>query len=116
MKRAASRVALALGIGLALAVPALAVPQDPQLERMSAQPAHALGVALGAALINVVYFPVRLAITAVSAELGGATAWLNGGDLRSAHAVWNVTEGQTYITPEILEGREPLRFGIPGGS
>jgi hypothetical protein len=28
----------------------------------------------------------------------------------AAHAVWQSTDGQAYIRPEVIEGRERLRF------
>ena len=64
-----------------------------------------------AAASNIVYFPLRLAITIVTAEAGGLTGWLTGGDEAAAKAVWHGTDGQAYIRPGVIEGRERLRFG-----
>ena len=64
-----------------------------------------------AAASNIVYVPVRFAITIVTAEVGGLTGWLTGGDRAAAQAVWHSTEGQAYLTPDVIEGRERLRFG-----
>jgi hypothetical protein len=64
-----------------------------------------------AAASNIVYVPLRLAITVVTAEAGGLTGWLTGGDQAAARAVWHSTDGQAYIRPEVIEGRERLRFG-----
>ncbi len=101
--------AIGFAVALAGALPAWGVPQGAQLEEVS--PGEAAGFSLLAAVTNVVYFPVRLGLTAVTAELGGLTGWMVGGDQQAAQAVWNVTDGQAYITPAILEGREALRFG-----
>ena len=69
------------------------------------------GASLLAALSNIVYFPLRFAITMVTAEVGGFTGFMTGGDEAAAESVWQSTEGQACITPEVIEGREPLRFG-----
>lgn len=69
------------------------------------------GTSLLAALSNIIYFPLRFTITVVTAEVGGFTGWMTGGDAAAAQAVWQSTDGQAYITPELIEGRERLRFG-----
>ncbi len=74
-------------------------------------PAQAAGMSLLAAVTNVVYFPIRLGVTICTAGVGGLTGWLTGGDRASARAVWNLTDGQPFVTPAMLEGRERWRFG-----
>ena len=69
------------------------------------------GASLLAALTNIVYFPLRLTITLATAEVGGFTGWITGGNEAAARAVWQSTDGQAMITPDVIEGREPLRFG-----
>lgn len=69
------------------------------------------GASLLAALSNLVYFPLRFTITLVTAELGGFTGWMTGGDEAAADAVWQSTDGQAFIPPAAIEDREPLRFG-----
>jgi hypothetical protein len=64
-----------------------------------------------AAASNIVYVPLRFAITIVTAEAGGLTGWLTGGDQAAAQAVWHSTDGQAYIRPEVIDGHERLRFG-----
>ena len=109
MKRLACAVAvLAMLSG---ADRAWAVEQNPQLERAPVHPAERAGVSLAAALLNAVYFPARLVLTIVTAELGGFTGMMTGGDRQAAWAVWDATDGQGFITPAMLEGREPMRFG-----
>lgn len=70
-----------------------------------------VGTSVLAALSNILYFPLRFTITVVTAEVGGVTGWMTGGDAAAAQAVWQSTDGQTFITPEVIEGRERLRFG-----
>lgn len=69
------------------------------------------GASLLAAVSNLVYFPLRFTISLVTAEVGGFTGWMTGGDEPAAEAVWASTEGQPFIPPEVIEGRERLRFG-----
>lgn len=64
-----------------------------------------------AALSNIVYMPVRLAVTTVTAELGGMAAFLNAADQTSARDVWRLTEGQAILTPAMYRGDEMVRFG-----
>jgi hypothetical protein len=70
-----------------------------------------VGTSLLAALSNIFYFPLRFTVTVVTAEVGGLTGWMTGGDVTAAQAVWRSTDGQAYITPGVIEGRERLRFG-----
>jgi hypothetical protein len=89
--------------------PGLMTPPEVRVTEQGSPPN--VGASLAAALSNIVYFPLRFTITVVTAEVGGLTGWLTGGDPSAADAVWQVTEGQGYITPEMIEGRERLRFG-----
>jgi hypothetical protein len=109
MKNAAGIMAFVVAVAIPFTT--WAAPQGPRVEEAAIHPAQALGISLVAATTNLVYFPVRLALTTATAGLGGLTGWLTGGDMPSAQAVWTATEGQVFITPNILEGRETLRFG-----
>jgi hypothetical protein len=109
---------LALPLVVAMATPAWSAGEvppgqmtPPQAVEAEEGPPPNAGASLAAALCNVVYFPLRFAITVVTAEVGGFTGWMTGGDRAAAHAVWQSTEGQAYITPDVLEGRTPLHFG-----
>lgn len=64
-----------------------------------------------AAISNIVYMPVRLAVTTVTAELGGMTAFLNAADATSARDIWGLTEGSAILTPAMYRGDEMFRFG-----
>ncbi len=89
---------------------------------LSATRAHALpqteidlpsapGAAIGTALLNVVYVPLRFAVTAVGVNASGLTGWLLGGDKDAAEDVWSLVRGPAYLTPAMLQGRESFRFG-----
>ena len=74
------------------------------------QRSHSPGLAAASALINVVYVPVRLAVTAVGAVLGGFTGFITFGDKAAADAIWGLTDGSMVVTPEMLEGTERFHF------
>jgi hypothetical protein len=81
-----------------------------QMEAPVAREPHP-GAALLAAFANIVFTPVRVAVTAVGAELGGVTGLLTAGNEKAANDVWGLFRGQNVLQPEVLQGREPLRFG-----
>lgn len=71
------------------------------------------GWSLGAAAINIVYMPVRLAVTTVVGVLGGVTGFFLAGDRDGAEDVWGLVNGQTMITQDILQGKEEFRISDP---
>ena len=74
--------------------------------------AAALDLSLGSMMINTIFFPVKLAIGLVGAELGGLAGAMNGGDIEAAAGVWNVTtDGSYFITPADLDGRGSVQLG-----
>jgi len=69
------------------------------------------GLAVGATLANVVYVPAKVIVAMGGLVLGALTGLLNGGDTRSAYALWVPAASGTYIlTPACLDGSEPLQF------
>jgi hypothetical protein len=109
MKRVACALAVVAVVTSTSA--AWAASQGARLDGVTSHPAEAAGMSLLAASANVVYFPLRLALTTLTAGVGGITGWLTGGDKAAAESVWESTAGQAFITPQILQGRERLRFG-----
>jgi len=83
--------------------------------RAESEPAHlrtpAPGAALGAALANVLFVPLRLGVTVVAAELGGFTGFMTAGNHAAADDVWDLFRGQAYLTPEFIKGEEPVLLG-----
>ena len=68
------------------------------------------GAALGAAALNVVFMPLRMAVTVLFAELGGITGLMTGGDEQAAKDVWELVGGRNFITPAFVQGEEPMRL------
>lgn len=69
-------------------------------------------LSLGSMLINAVFFPVKLAVGLVGAEVGGLAGAMNGGDQEAARGIWNVTtDGSYFVTPAALDGRSEFTLG-----
>ena len=82
--------------------PASSRAQDPGTE---------IGLAFGATVGNLVYFPLKLAFACGGLVVGTMAGVLTGGDVRAAYAFWVPTASGTYfLTPSRLDGTEPLEF------
>ena len=69
-------------------------------------------LSLGSMLINAVFFPVKMAVGIVGAEVGGLSGAMNGGDEEAAAGIWNVTtDGSYFVTPADLDGRGEFTLG-----
>jgi len=83
--------------------------------RAQSEPAElrkaAPGSALGAAVANVLFVPVRLGISVVAGELGGFTGLMTAGDENAVADVWSLFKGQAFLTPRFMAGEEPMYFG-----
>jgi len=74
--------------------------------------AVSLNLSLGSMLINTLFFPVKLAVGIVGAEVGGLAGAMNGGDEEAARGIWNVTtDGSYFVTPAALDGRSEFTLG-----
>lgn len=91
-----------------VAVSALLSTNVSATETMPEAHEPAPGAALAAAVLNVVFMPLRLAVTVVFAELGGVTGLLNGGDQQAAKDVWNLVGGRNFLTPAFVQGKEQM--------
>ncbi len=107
---------LALAIVLAWTGPVVAMGPfsdvDDDYAAVEDRPGQAVGMTFAAAGTNLVYIPVRLVVTVVTAEVGGLLGWIDGGDPQSSQALWNVTDGPGVVRPAMLEGRQPFWFGL----
>src|SRR5690606_32889804 len=109
MRMRVRRIILA---GLAGAV-LCAAPAVAELEPMQpvAERPREPGMALAAAATNIVYVPVRLAVTVVNAAFGGLTGWVTSNADHAGDDVFTITDGPGFLQPEHIEGREPIRVG-----
>jgi len=92
-------------------VPVRAAEQNPQLEVGPPRPVRELGATLAATALNSVYVPVRFALTATAAVVGGCVGLINGGDADAAAAVWANADGDAFVTPDMIEHRRWPRLG-----
>lgn len=66
---------------------------------------------VGSMVISAVTFPVKMVVGVTGAMTGGLAGAMNGGDEEAAAGIWNVsTDGSYYVSPQVLEGREPFRL------
>jgi len=93
-----------------VAVSALLATNVSATETMAEAHEPAPAAAIGTALLNVLFVPLRLAVTVVFAELGGVTGLLTGGDEQAAKDVWNLVGGRNFLTPAFVQGKEPLHL------
>jgi hypothetical protein len=70
-----------------------------------------VGRAFAAGGINLIYVPAKLFLAVSGLAVGSVLAVLTAGDTRTAYAIWVPAATGTYVvTPENLDGREPLEF------
>ena len=104
----AAPIVLAVAAGAMLFVGSAAAQLAPIQERQQRPGSAAL-----AALSNVVFMPVRVAVTGVGAVLGGLTGWLTAGNVYAADDIWHLPpfDGNMYLQPDMMHGQEPVVFG-----
>jgi hypothetical protein len=67
------------------------------------------GWGLAAVGTNLFYFPTKLVYATMGGLTGGVAYALTVGNLESAQTIWSPALGGTWVvSPEILQGREPL--------
>ncbi len=66
--------------------------------------------AITAALMNVLFLPVRIPVTVIGAHVAGLTGFLTGGNRHAADDVFGLVDGTQVVTPRMLEERRGFRF------
>jgi len=75
---------------------------------------HSPIVIVGTVLTNIVYFPSKLVYAAVGGIVGALAYPLTAGDSDVSTAIWDASCRGTYVvTPDMLEGKERIRFSGP---
>jgi len=60
---------------------------------------------------NLIYTPTKVVIATLGLVTGGLVGMVNGGDQRSAYAIWVPTASGTYIlTPGHFDGSKPFEM------
>ena len=104
----AARIVLPVVAGAMLYVGAVQAQLAPEQTREPHPGAAAL-----AAAGNLLFFPIRTAVMAIGAELGGMVGWLTAGNETAARDIWGLPpfDGQSHLQPQMLDGEQPLDFG-----
>ena len=66
--------------------------------------------AISAALLNVVYMPVRIMTTLLGAEFAGFVGFFTGGNVDAANDTFDLVNGSQVITPNMLNGKAPFHL------
>lgn len=99
------RKSLAVGVLVALLGSMAAAQQPAPIVRT-----HDPALATCAALIDIVYLPLRLTTTLATGVLGGFVGFITLGDKAAAESIWALSDGSQIVTPEMLEGVEPFHW------
>ena len=101
------------------------IPEDKPPSPVAAQPAAAehsetsenpsLGLQIASSALSILYTPFKVVYAGLGGIFGGFAYVLSGGNEEVAHSVWDASLGGTYwLTPDHLQGNEPVRFfGVP---
>ncbi|GIW40540.1 MAG: hypothetical protein KatS3mg076_1117 [Candidatus Binatia bacterium] len=75
---------------------------------------HAPIAWVGSVATSIFYTPTKVAYAALGGAVGGLAWVLTGFDTEAVSEFWDITvRGSYWITPSMLEGREPVRFFGP---
>ncbi len=84
-------------------------PEAAELSGTSEEPSLGLKVASGA--LSILYMPFKVVYAGVGGIFGGFVYVLTGGNQQAAQSVWDASLRGTYwLTPQHLQGNEPIRF------
>ena len=89
--------------------PVVTQPVADEHSRASEDPSLGLQIASGA--LSILYTPLKLVYAGLGGFMGGFAYALTGGNEQVAQSVWDASLGGTYwLTPDHLQGNEPIRF------
>jgi len=72
---------------------------------------HSAGTYAGTVLANVLYVPAKAVFAGVGAVTSGVTYLVTLGNPTPTASVWNSTVNGDYVlTPNMIEGKEPVHF------
>ena len=96
-------------LGITLVMAALLWPGVSLAQQVGQSAGAEFAKGVAAPVPSLVYFPVKLSMGIAGALLGGISGWATGGDERAAQSIWRPMTGGTYfVTPEVLEGKQPF--------
>jgi hypothetical protein len=79
--------------------------------KASEQSDHSAGTYAGTVLANVVYFPAKALFAGGGAVTSGVAYLVTLGNRDTARSIWDASvEGDYVVTPNMIEGRDPVHF------
>ena len=70
-----------------------------------------LGLQVASGALSILYMPFKVVYAGVGGLFGGFVYLLTGGNEPAAQSVWDASlKGTYYLTPDHLQGNEPVRF------
>jgi hypothetical protein len=89
--------------------PVVTQPMAEESSKTSEDPSLGLQIASGA--LSILYTPLKIVYAGLGGFMGGFAYALTGGNEEVAQSVWDASLGGTYwLTPDHLQGKEPIRF------
>jgi hypothetical protein len=89
--------------------PVVTQPEADERSMTSEDPSFGLQIASGA--LSLLYTPLKIVYAGLGGFIGGFVYALTGGNEQVAQSVWDASLGGTYLlTPDHLQGNEPIRF------
>jgi hypothetical protein len=89
--------------------PVVTQPMADERSRTSEDPSLGLQIASGA--VSILYTPLKIVYAGLGGFVGAFVYMLTGGNEQVAQSVWDASLGGTYwVTPDHLQGNEPIRF------
>ena len=70
-----------------------------------------LGIKVASGALTILYAPLKIVYAGLGGIFGGLAWVVTGGNMEVSQTVWDSSiKGDYWISPEHLQGEEPLRF------
>jgi hypothetical protein len=91
--------------------PAAVATQPEAAELSGTSEKSSLGLQIASGALSILYAPFKVVYAGLGGLVGGLVYGLTAGNERAAQSVWDASLRGTYwLTPEHLQGNEPVRF------
>ncbi|MDT3776020.1 hypothetical protein PJI16_00400 [Nitrospira sp. MA-1] len=88
-----------------------AVDQPADAENSGNSDDSSLGLQVASGALSILYTPVKVVYAGVGGIFGGFVYLVTAGNERAAQSVWDASlKGDYWLTPDHLQGNEPVRF------
>lgn len=87
------------------------VPEPVVAENSETSDDSSLGLQIASGALSILYTPVKVVYAGVGGLFGGFVYLLTAGNEQAAQSVWDASlKGTYWLTPDHLQGNEPVRF------